>query len=136
MPAPVARRKPALVQTGPHMPKPTAPNTAPNTDTAAKSDAKTGDRIAKVLARAGVASRRSAEVMIAEGRVRVNGAVIDSPALNVTARDKIAVDGKPIGKPEPVRVWVYNKPLGLVTPSATRKAALRCSKPCPRTCRE
>jgi len=103
------------------MPKPIAPNTALTTDTAAKSDAKTGDRIAKVLARAGVASRRSAEVMIAEGRVRVNGAVIDSPALNVTARDKIAVDGKPIGKPEPVRVWVYNKPLGLVTSERDEK---------------
>ena len=53
---------------------------------------KTGDRIAKVLARAGVASRRVAEGMIAEGRVAVNGVRIDSPALNIGPRDKITVD--------------------------------------------
>ena len=54
-----------------------------------------GDRIAKVIARAGLASRREAERMIAEGRVAVNGAVIDRAALNVTPSDKITVDGKP-----------------------------------------
>jgi 23S rRNA pseudouridine2605 synthase len=58
-----------------------------------------GDRIAKVLSRAGVASRREAERMIAEGRVAVNGARIDSPALNVTPADKITVDGKPVDAP-------------------------------------
>ncbi|MEM8537438.1 MAG: S4 domain-containing protein, partial [Pseudomonadota bacterium] len=52
-----------------------------------------GNRIAKVLSRAGVASRREAERMIADGRIAVNGKVIDSPALNVTAKDKITVDG-------------------------------------------
>ena len=74
-----------------------------------------GDRIAKVLARAGVASRRDAEKMIAEGRVSVNGALIESPALNVTAKDKIAVDGRPLDAPEPARLWLYHKPPGLVT---------------------
>ena len=74
-----------------------------------------GDRIAKVLSRAGVASRRDAERMIAEGRVAVNGKVIDSPALNVTAADRIAVDGKPVGPPEPPRLWLFHKPTGVVT---------------------
>ncbi|MDK3018150.1 pseudouridine synthase [Pseudodonghicola flavimaris] len=74
-----------------------------------------GDRIAKILARAGVASRREAERMIEAGRVSVNGKVIDSPALNVTDKDRIAVDGKPLAAPEPARLWLYHKPTGLVT---------------------
>lgn len=74
-----------------------------------------GSRIAKVLARAGVASRREAEVMITAGRVAVNGKRIDSPALNVSARDRISVDGKPLAAAEPARLWMYHKPLGLVT---------------------
>jgi 23S rRNA pseudouridine2605 synthase len=74
-----------------------------------------GDRIAKVLSRAGIASRREAERMIETGRVSVNGKVIDSPALNVTPSDRIAVDGKPVGDPEPPRIWLYHKPAGLVT---------------------
>ncbi len=80
-----------------------------------------GERIAKVLARAGVASRRSAEAMIAEGRVAVNGQVIDSPALNVSPRDKVTVDGKPLAAKEPVRLWLYHKPLGLVTSERDEK---------------
>jgi 23S rRNA pseudouridine2605 synthase len=80
-----------------------------------------GDRIAKVLARAGVASRRACERMIGEGRVTVNGLKIDSPALNVTAADRIAVDGKPLAEPEPPRLWLYNKPLGLVTTARDEK---------------
>ncbi|WP_375692013.1 pseudouridine synthase [Pseudooceanicola sp. LIPI14-2-Ac024] len=74
-----------------------------------------GDRIAKVLARAGIASRRDAEKMIAEGRVKVNGKQLASPALNVTAKDRIEVDGKPLDAPEPARLWLYHKPAGLVT---------------------
>ncbi|WP_290560360.1 pseudouridine synthase [Aestuariivita sp.] len=74
-----------------------------------------GDRIAKVLARAGIASRREAERMITAGRIAVNGKQIDSPALNVTAKDRITVDGKPLAEPEPARVWLYHKPPGLVT---------------------
>lgn len=80
-----------------------------------------GERIAKVLARAGVASRRAAEALIAEGRVAVNGTVIDSPALNVTPRDKVLVDGKPLAAKEPVRLWLYHKPLGLVTSERDEK---------------
>lgn len=74
-----------------------------------------GDRIAKVIARAGVASRREAERMIEAGRVRVNGAVIDRAALNVTGADRIEVDGRALDAPEPPRLWLYHKPAGLVT---------------------
>lgn len=74
-----------------------------------------GDRIAKVLARAGIASRREAERMIEAGRVRVNGEIIARAALNVTGKDKIEVDGKPLDAPEPERLWLYHKPAGLVT---------------------
>lgn len=86
-------------------PKPSQPNATPAT----------GDRIAKVLARAGVASRREAERMIAEGRVAVDGKVLTSPALNIMGHEKITVDGDPIAEAEPERVWLYHKPLGLVT---------------------
>lgn len=74
-----------------------------------------GDRIAKIIARAGRASRREAERLIAEGRVTVNGKQIDSPALNVTPKDVITVDGKPLQAAEPPRIWLYHKPTGLVT---------------------
>lgn len=80
-----------------------------------------GDRIAKVLARAGVASRREAERMIEAGRVTVNGTKIDSPALNVTAADKITVDGAPLAEAEPPRLWLYHKPTGLVTTARDEK---------------
>ena len=79
------------------------------------TDTPSGDRIAKVLARAGVASRRDAEAMIVAGRVSVNGKVLESPALNVTARDEIMVDGKPLATAEPTRLWLYHKPAGLVS---------------------
>ena len=82
---------------------------------AMSDDLPKGDRIAKVLSRAGVASRREAERMIADGRVTVNGKVIDSPALNITGGARITVDGKPVGEPDPPRMWLYHKPAGLVT---------------------
>jgi 23S rRNA pseudouridine2605 synthase len=74
-----------------------------------------GERIAKVMARAGLASRRQAEAWIAEGRVAVNGATISSPALNVTPADRIVVDGTPMPQRERTRLFLYNKPRGLVT---------------------
>jgi len=73
-----------------------------------------GDRLAKVMARSGLCSRRDAEAWIAEGRVSVNGKVVKTPAFNVTDRDKIAVDGKPLAARQGTRVWLYHKPPGLV----------------------
>ncbi|SJZ96614.1 pseudouridine synthase [Consotaella salsifontis] len=72
-------------------------------------------RIAKRLARAGIASRRDAEGMIADGRVKVNGKVLESPALTVTARDRIEIDGSPLPAIERTRLWLFHKPAGLVT---------------------
>lgn len=72
-------------------------------------------RIAKRIARAGVCSRRDAEKMILAGRVKVNGKVIDSPALNVTDADKVLVDKKPLPEQENTRLFLYHKPPGLVT---------------------
>ena len=82
---------------------------------------KTGERIAKVLARAGIASRRDAERLIAAGAVTVNGRVIDSPALDVTPKDRIAVEGRPLPAAEPPRLWLYYKPIGLVTTERDEK---------------
>jgi len=76
---------------------------------------KKGDRIAKVLARAGLCSRREAERWINDGRVRVNGDVLTSPALAVTDADTILVDGQPLPAAEQTRLWRYHKPPGLVT---------------------
>jgi len=73
------------------------------------------ERIAKVMARAGLCSRRDAERWIAEGRVRVDGAILTSPAVTVTPESDIKVDGKPLAKPAPSRLWRYHKPAGLVT---------------------
>jgi 23S rRNA pseudouridine2605 synthase len=79
---------------------------------------KTGERIAKVMARAGLCSRREAEQWIAAGRVVVNGAVIASPALDVQPGDRVSVDGKPLPARERTRLFLYHKPRGLVTTSA------------------
>ncbi|CCD85060.1 Putative Pseudouridine synthase, Rsu:RNA-binding S4:Pseudouridine synthase [Bradyrhizobium sp. ORS 285] len=76
---------------------------------------KTGERIAKVLARAGLASRRDAEEMVTQGRVSVNGRVINSPALDVTENDEIKVDGAPLPERERTRLFLYHKPRGLMT---------------------
>jgi 23S rRNA pseudouridine2605 synthase len=77
-----------------------------------------GERIAKVIARAGLASRREAEAWIAAGRVAVNGTTITSPALNVSPSDKIMVDDRPLPGAERTRLFLYHKPRGLVTTSA------------------
>ena len=74
-----------------------------------------GERIAKVIARAGICSRRDAEKLIAEGRVALNGATVTTPAIRIGENDVIAIDGKPLMEREPTRLWRYNKPAGLVT---------------------
>jgi 23S rRNA pseudouridine2605 synthase len=79
---------------------------------------KAGERIAKVLARAGLASRRDAEEMVTQGRVTVNGRVINSPALDVTTNDVVAVDGKDLPPRERTRLFLYHKPKGLMTTHA------------------
>jgi 23S rRNA pseudouridine2605 synthase len=73
------------------------------------------ERIAKVMARAGVASRRDSEAMIAEGRVSVNGTVLESPALDIGPNDVVMIDGEPLPARERTRMWLYHKPRGLVT---------------------
>ncbi len=79
---------------------------------------KAGERIAKVVARAGLASRRDSEELITQGRVTVNGRVINSPALDVTANDVVAVDGKVLPPRERTRLFMYHKPRGLMTTHA------------------
>ena len=74
-----------------------------------------GERVAKALARAGVASRREVERLIAAGRVSLNGRVLDTPAVKIAPGDVLRVDGAVVGAPEPARVWRYHKPAGLVT---------------------
>jgi 23S rRNA pseudouridine2605 synthase len=79
------------------------------------ADGEDGDRIAKVLARAGLCSRRDAERWIAEGRVAINGEVLTTPAVNVGPKDRVTVDGEPLPERERTRLWLYHKPRGLVT---------------------
>ncbi len=85
---------------------------APMSDTPKQPEA--ADRLAKVIARAGLCSRRDAEGWIADGRVSVNGKKVITPAFNVTGKDKIEVDGLPLAARQGTRVWLYNKPAGLV----------------------
>ncbi|WP_210497333.1 pseudouridine synthase, partial [Microvirga antarctica] len=92
-----------------------APRSAREVQLAAQAMEPVEDRIAKVIARAGIASRRDVEAMIAEGRVTLNGKVLESPAINVTPADLITVDGEPLPVKERTRLWLYHKPRGLVT---------------------
>mgnify|MGYP001037999602 CR=1 FL=1 len=86
-------------------------------DATAVEDGK-AERISKVMARAGVASRRDIERMILDGRVKLNGVLLDTPVVNVTLTDKIEVDDVPIRGIERTRLWLYHKPAGLVTTNA------------------
>jgi 23S rRNA pseudouridine2605 synthase len=74
-----------------------------------------GERIAKLLARAGVASRREVERMIADGRIALNGKVLETPATILESLRGVTVDGKPVGKAEPTRLFRFHKPPGLLT---------------------
>ena len=74
-----------------------------------------GDRIAKLLARAGVASRREVERMIADGRVAIDGNSVETPATILTSLKGVTVDGKPVGAAEATRLFAFHKPAGLIT---------------------
>ena len=82
------------------------------------SQRKAGQRIAKVIARAGLASRREAEAWIAAGRIAVNGTTIASPAIDVTGSDRITVDGEPLPARQRTRLFLYHKRRGLMTTHA------------------
>lgn len=73
------------------------------------------ERIAKVLARAGVASRRDVEKMIAEGRITLEGKAVTTPATFISTTRDVKVDGKAVAEKEQTRLWLYHKPRGLVT---------------------
>jgi 23S rRNA pseudouridine2605 synthase len=84
-------------------------------DSAPAETPEKGERIAKVIARAGVCSRREAERLIAAGRVALDGQRLDSPAVTVTADQRITIDGAVLPAPAPQRLWRYHKPTGLIT---------------------
>lgn len=96
-----------------------------------------GERIAKWLARAGIASRRESETLIEEGKVTVNGRKLTSPAFKVTGKESIKVNGKPVKAPESTRLWRYHKPSGLITtthdPAGRRTIFEELPKHLPRT---
>ena len=94
-----------------------------------------GTRIAKVLSRAGIASRREAEKLILAGRVKVNGEILISPAFNVLDSDIILVDDNPIAKPDEERLWCFHKPVGAVTTAKDDKNRKTIYEYFPSTCR-
>ena len=83
-------------------------------ETKSGGDRPKGDRIAKLLARAGIASRRDIEKMIAEGRIALNGTLLDTPATILTSLKGVTVDGEPVAPPEAARLFLYHKPTGLL----------------------
>jgi len=78
-------------------------------------ETRSGERVAKVIARSGLCSRRAAEALVLAGRVALNGTTLATPAVTVNPGDRVEVDGRPIAAPEPPRLWRYHKPSGLVT---------------------
>jgi 23S rRNA pseudouridine2605 synthase len=76
---------------------------------------RSGERIAKLLARAGIASRREVERMIAEGRVKIGEELVSTPNTLLTTLKGVTVDGKPVKAPEAARLFAFHKPPGLLT---------------------
>jgi 23S rRNA pseudouridine2605 synthase len=98
----------------PHRTGPRSSGQARTPDTAASPEAG-GDRVAKMLARAGVASRREVERLIEAGRVALNGTILTTPAVKVEPGDILTVDGAVVTEAEPARLFRYHKPIDLVT---------------------
>ena len=106
---------------GPNVPRPEparAPSSSSQEAGSLAASASEPMRIAKAMARAGLCSRREAERWIEEGRVAVNGRVLRTPAFEVSAQDRVVVDGQPLPALEPTRLWRYHKTKGLVTTHA------------------
>ena len=80
-----------------------------------------GERIAKLLARAGIASRREVERMIADRRIAIGGLIVETPATILKDLTGVTVDGNPVAKPEPTRLYAFNKPTGLITAESDPK---------------
>jgi len=129
------RRKAAPDKKRAASPKPKRAADAPAVPSYA-AEADRGDRIAKVMARAGLCSRREAEKWIEAGRVQLNGNVLATPAVTVSENDKVLVDGEPLPMRERTRLWLYHKPKGLVTtnkdPEGRRTVFDRLPKDLPR----
>jgi 23S rRNA pseudouridine2605 synthase len=89
------------------------PNAAPSKGALERADGE--ERIAKLLARAGVASRREIERMIADGRITLNGEKVETPATLLRSLHGVAVDGKAVGQPEPTKLFLFHKPEGCLT---------------------
>ncbi|WP_298467148.1 pseudouridine synthase [uncultured Erythrobacter sp.] len=85
------------------------------TNPSKSADRPEGDRIAKLLARAGVASRREIERMIADKRITLHGKPVETPATFLTSLRGVSVDGKPVAGPEPTQLYAFHKPTGLIT---------------------
>ncbi|GJE51284.1 hypothetical protein GOFOIKOB_4339 [Methylobacterium tardum] len=107
-----AKAAPRKSAAEPKTPRP-EPDSAAGDEAAASTPP--GERIAKAMARAGIASRRDAETMILAGRVSVNGETLTSPARNITEDDRILIDGEPMPLRERSRLWIFHKPRGVVT---------------------
>ncbi len=80
-----------------------------------KDAPKEGQRIAKLLARAGIASRREIERMIGDGRIALDGKTLDTPATILKSLNGVTVDGKPVKAPEATRLFLFHKPIGVLT---------------------
>ena len=108
---------------------------APDRPEGERPDTRSGERIAKLLARAGIASRREVERMIADRRVALNGTAIETPATILPNLRGVTVDGNPVARAEPTRLFRFHKPSGLITAESdpagrpTIYAALRNALP-------
>ncbi|MBA5778995.1 pseudouridine synthase [Stappia sp. F7233] len=112
-------RKPFVKRERPDRAKPARPRpaVAEVAQAVEKTSAYEGERIAKVMARAGLCSRRDAEEWIRAGRVSINGKVLETPAMTVAEGDTVLVDGEPLPLRERTRLWLFHKPRGVVTTS-------------------